>query len=212
MCEAENLALCIDQTVAISNALSGTERAAKVMAHIRALRYIQWRQWRRRDAPDQVTIEPTARACRAATLKLVHGTKPGPGCFTDGFGLGEGLVAVATEVLVRASPHRTARILPPLGSELGFGAAHHLVQLVQRLEPCSLGAIAGTPARDGGSVLERESGGLVEESAQGSELEERVELGQRRLLLVGVHRVARKSESCGRRSERCGLATEHPRT
>ena len=55
------------------------------------------------------------------------------------------------------------------------------------------------------SHLERESGGLVEESAQGSELEERVELGQRRLLLVGVHRVARKSESCGRRSERCGL-------
>ena len=40
------------------------------------------------------------------------------------------------------------------------------------------------------SHLERESGGLVEESAQGSELEERVELGQRRLLLVGVHRVA----------------------
>ena len=28
-----------------------------------------------------------------------------------------------------------------------------LVQLVQRLEPCSLGATAGTPARDGGSVL-----------------------------------------------------------
>ena len=55
------------------------------------------------------------------------------------------------------------------------------------------------------SHLERESGGLVEESAQGSELEERVELGQRRLLLVAVHRVARKSKSCGRRSERCGL-------
>ena len=127
--------------------------------------------------PDQVTIEPTARDCRAATLKLVHGTKPGPGCFTDGFGLGEGLVAVATEVLVRASPHRTARILLPGGSGWGyFGAAPHLcshtgthgqyalrwgvyvlqadlVQLVQRLEPCSLGAIAGTPARDGGSVL-----------------------------------------------------------
>ena len=79
-----------------------------------------------------------------------------------------------------------------------------LVQLVQRLEPWSLGAMAWTPARDGGSVLtctykgwhaqhtrrtrskpagrtqrggvwsshlERESSGLVEESAQGSELE-----------------------------------------
>ena len=126
MCEAENLALCIDQTVAISNALSGTERTAKVMAHIWALRYIQCWQWRRRDAPDQVTIEPTARACRAATLKLVHGTEPGPGSIADGFGLGKGLVAVATEVLVRASPHRTARILQPGGSELGFGAAPHL--------------------------------------------------------------------------------------
>ena len=130
MCEAENLALCIDQTVAIPNALSGTERAAKVMAHIGALGYIQWRQWRRRDAPDQVTIEPAARACRAATLKLVHGTEPGPDSIADGFGLGEGLVAVATEVLVgvlvRASPHRTARILQPGGSEWGFGAAPHL--------------------------------------------------------------------------------------
>jgi len=196
MCEAENLALCIDQTVAIPNALSGTERAAKVMAHIGALGYIQWRQWRRRDAPDQVTIEPAARACRAATLKLVHGTEPGPDSIADGFGLGEGLVAVATEVLVgvlvRASPHRTARILQPGGSEWGFGAAPHLVQLVQRLEPWSLGATVGTPARDGGSVLERESSGLVEESAQGSELEERVELGQRRLLLVAVHRVAKE--------------------
>ena len=42
------------------------------------------------------------------------------------------------------------------------------------------------------SHLERESSGLVEESAQGSELEERVELGQRRLLLVAVHRVAKE--------------------
>jgi len=101
MCEAENLALCIDQTVAISNALSGTERAAKVMAHIGALRYIQWRQ--------------------------------------------------------------------------------------------------------------RESSGLVEESAQGGELEERVELGQRRLLLVGVHRMAKEEQELwalwpanrARLSERC---------
>ena len=183
MCEAENLALCIDQTVAILNPLSGTERAAKVMAHIGALRYIQWRQWRRKDAPDQVTIEPTARACRAATRKLVDGTEPGPGSIADGFGLGKGLVAVATEGLVKGtSPHRTARILQPGGSELGFGAAPHLcshghtpsrhtvtvssrwggcvakadlVQLVQCLEPCtsSLGAMAGTPARDGGSWI-----------------------------------------------------------
>ena len=116
-----------------------------------------------------------------------------------------------------------------------------LVQLVQRLEPWSLGATVGTPARDGGSVLtwgghaqhddeqgasrrcarrggvwsshlERESSGLVEESAQGGELEERVELGQLRLLLVAVHRVVRKSKSCGRRSERRGLPTEHLRT
>ena len=127
MCEAENLALCIDQTVAISNHLSGAERAAKVMAHIGALRYIQWRQWRRRDAPDQVTIESTARACGAATRKLGDGTEPGAGSIADGFGLGKGLVAVATEGLVeRTSPHRTARILQPGGRELGFGAAPHL--------------------------------------------------------------------------------------
>ena len=43
MCEAENLAFCIDQTVTILNHLSDAERAAKVMAHIEALRYIQRR-------------------------------------------------------------------------------------------------------------------------------------------------------------------------
>ena len=134
----------------------------------------------RRDGPDQLTIELTARGRRAAGLELGDGAEPGAGSIADGLGLGKGLVALAAEALVGSTPHRAARTLLPAGiRELGVGAAPHLcgrgrrrgtvsqhssarggvdalqthlVQLVHFLEPCSLGlgALPGPPAHDGG--------------------------------------------------------------
>ena len=81
----------------------------------------------RRDGPDQVIIEATARVCRAAGLELGDGAEPGAGSIADGLGLGKGLVALAAEALVGSAPHRAARTLLPAGKrELGVGAAPHL--------------------------------------------------------------------------------------
>ena len=87
-----------------------TEEASQVFPRELA----DWGCGGRRDGPDQVIIEATARAIRAAALELGDGAEPGAGSIADGFGLGKGLVEFACRghgtggnrsFLKRPSPH-----------------------------------------------------------------------------------------------------------